>query len=406
MSALNDAYRYLRHAGSTFWLVIIATFLNQSGNMAFVFLLVYLTRHIGLSLPQASFAFAVFCASMLFTGIACGSFIDRFGPARAMIASLTGNALILLLFPLVHHNSLILIMCTLWGLTYGVYRPAAQTLMTCLSKPGMHTITFSIYRLAQNLGMSIGPALGGYLIHYSYGALFFSNGISNLIACIMLFFTLSGTHWFTSQQAHAHRAPLSLKWLQQDSALQLFILSMIPVCMVFFQHESTLAVFLAADLHLSLSFYGWLFTINTLLIVCFELLLNVLMMHWPYRVNFMVGSFLITVGFAGLFFATQAWHVLLLTVIWTFGEMILFPSASSYIAEIAPAEHRGSYMSFFSTSTNLGLLLGPLAGAVAMGHLGASGLWLICGLWGLISVGLFYFQPEPLAHLDLKQETA
>lgn len=395
MSAFRDTYHYIRHFSPTFWLVIFASFLNQTGNMAFVFLLVYLNQYVGLSLAQSSFTFAIFSASMLATGILCGNLIDRVGAGRTMIFSLFVNGIVLITFPFLHSYAAILGMCMMWGVTFGIYRPASQALISSLSTTGMHKVTFSVFRLAQNLGMSIGPALGGYLAHYSFPALFFANGTANLLACCLLFFSLFRTNLFKSQSDKSYRAPINLNWLRHDVRLRIFMLGMIPVSMVFFQHESTLSVFLKTDLQLPLSFYGLLFTINTLLIVSLELLLNVFMMNWPYRANFMIGSALIIAGFAGLFFATHAWHIIVLTVLWTFGEMILYPSASSYIADIAPIEHRGSYMSLFSTSTNVGLFFGPWAGASLMGHIGGRGLWLACGLWGLLSVIIFYFTREP-----------
>lgn len=398
MSALKDTYKYIRHFDSTFWLVVFASFLNQTGNMAFVFLLVYLTQHLGFSLPHASVVFAVFSGSMLLTGVLCGNLIDRFSPAKTMIYSLLINGLLLFTFPWLHSLAAILTACILWGITFGIFRPASQALISSLSSPGMHKVTFSIFRLAQNLGMSVGPAMGGYLIRHSYTALFLANGVANTIACAILFLSLFKTSHFSQQKTNAARSPISLKWLKQDSKLRLFMLGMIPVSMVFFQHESTLAVFLKASLHLPLSFYGWLFTINTLIIVCFELTLNVVMMHWPYRVNFMLGAGFITLGFAGLSLVSTTWHIILLTLLWTLGEMILYPSASSYIADIAPEAHRGSYMSLYSTASNIGLFFGPWAGAIVMEHAGGHGLWLACGVWGSLSVILFYRIREPNPH--------
>jgi MFS family permease len=160
--------------------------------------------------------------------------------------------------------------------------------------------------------------------------------------------------------------------------------------MIFFQHESTLPIFIT-DLHFPLSYFGWLLTINTLLIVFCELPLNIATMQWSYRTNFVLGSIFVTLGFAGMYFVSQAWHLAILAACWTIGEMILFPAANSYIAEISPVETRGSYMALFNTSYNLGLLLGPLGGAFIMQHLGASGLWIACGFWGMLSIVGFYF---------------
>lgn len=390
MNVLRDTYHHIRHFSSAFWVVIAATLMNQMGNMAFVFLILYLSKHLGFSLSQSSFSFVIFSLSMVLSGIFGGGYVDKLGAARVMMASIFINGCILLCFPFLRHYGLILFFCMLWGTAFGMFRPASQTFISQLSSPGMHKITFSVYRLAVNLGMSVGPAIGGFLAVHSFAAIFVANAIANISASIILLVGLRGSSWLKKSNQANLKPAYNLRWLLIDSRLRIFIFGLIPVSMVFFQHEATLPIYLSRDLHLSLSFYGLLFTLNTLMIVFFELPLNVATINWPYRVNFSIGTILISLGFAGLAFSTQAWHVVLITMVWTTGEMLLYPSASSYIADIAPEDRRGSYMSLYSSSSNLGMMLGPWAGAIVMQHCGAYCLWLACGAWGLLSLGFFW----------------
>lgn len=395
LNPYKATFTHIRTLSTTFWVVIGATLMNQTGNMALVFLVLYLSQHLGFNLTHASSAFAAFSIAMLLSGLWGGSWINKFGAVRVMIGSLFANGITLLLMPFIHTYFIIIVMCLAWGFFYGLYRPASQTFVSSLSTPGMYKITFSVYRLAINLGMSIGPAIGGYLAYHSFATIFIANGIANLLAVTILLMGLFNTPWFKRTPASKKSMGLNMSWLKHDSAARLFLLGMIPSAMVFFQYESTLAVFLTHDLHFPLTFYGFLFTLNTLLIVVCELPLNIATIQWPYRLNFLVGSVLITLGFAGLFFASLQWHVILLTMAWTFGEMILYPSANGYMAEIAPEADRGSYLSIFSTCTNLGMLLGPWAGAIIMEYFNAEGLWFTCSLWGMLSIMLFYFIKNP-----------
>jgi MFS family permease len=395
MNIYRATFSHIKTFPTLFWFVIAATFINQAGNMAFVFLVPYVAQHLGLSLMQGSFAFAVFSGSMLVSGLIAGNIIDQMGPARIMIVTVFANGLVLFVFPFIHHYYTLLTMCLIWGFFYGIYRPASQTFVSHLSTPGLHKITFSVYRLVLNLGMSIGPAIGGYLAAHSFPMIFIANGSANLVAGIILLIGLLGSTWMNYHPASDHKKVISIKWLKYDAVLRLFMMAMIPISMVFFQHEATLPVYLNQNLHLPLSFYGWLFTINTLIIVFFELPLNVATLNWSYRINFILGSLFIAAGFAGMVFATTESHIIFLTVIWTIGEMILYPSASSYIADIAPPERRGSYMGMYSTCSNLGMLLGPGAGAIVMQYFGGHVLWIACGIWGLFSIIIFSFMKEP-----------
>lgn len=391
MNTFREAHQHIRTLSSPFWIVIAATLMNQVGNMVLVLIVLYLNQHAGYSLAQASTAFAAFSGSMLITGLFGGHLVDRFGALRIMTGALFANGSILFSFPFQHHYASILFCCLLWGFSFGLYRPASQTFISQLSAPGKHKITFSVYRLAINLGMSVGPALGGYLAGYSFDYIFYVNGLTNFLAGIILIVGLAKSEWFKFSPSLSYKPILSITWFKRDATLRFFMLCMIPVSMIFFQHESTLAVFLSRDLHLPLSFYGLLFTINTLVIVIFELPLNMVMLNWPYRITLMLGSFFITAGFAGLYFTTTQFSIILLTLVWTLGEMILYPSASSYIADIAPKEHQGGYMSMYSTTSNIGMLLGPWTGAIVMENIGAHGLWVACGLWGMISVIMFWW---------------
>jgi MFS family permease len=399
MNVFRETIKHIRQFPNVFWLLIAATLINQIGNMALFFLILYLTQYQAFSLSDAAFLFAILATSMLVTGLLAGTLIDKLGFALILSCSLLLNGIVLIIFPLITTKSLMMLLCVIWGFTYGLYRPASQTFVSHLSRPGMNKITFSVYRLALNLGMSVGPAIGGYLAARSFIYIFMMNGIANLSACLMLIVGLMGTATCSYQspkptqkteQIERKKLEFSVTWLKKDAVLTHFILGMVPISMIFFQHESTLAVFLHEDLKFPLSFYGFLFTINTLLIVFFELPLNVATIHWPYRINFMLGSLLISLGFSGLYFANQEWAVILLTILWTLGEMVLYPAANSFIADIAPLENRGSYMALFSTCSNLGLLLGPLTGALIMERFGANILWLACGIWGALSIIIFH----------------
>jgi len=384
----QEAFLNIKKFPRIFWVIISATFINQVGNMAFVFLMLYTTEHLGFSLSQGANLFAVVSASMLLSGILSGNLIDYFGAFRIMIFSVFMNGIILLILSFLHNYYTMMGMCFGWGFFYGVYRPASQTTVSYLTIDGLHKITFSVYRLIINLGMSMGPAIGGYLAMHSFSLIFISNGIVNILAGIIL---LSNYIKLAVDPIVKKRKILSLKFIASDPMLRLFLIGIIPIAMVFYQHESTLPIYLKQNLEFPISFYGWLFTINTLMIVFLELLLNIATINWPYRVNFILGSVFISLGFAGIYFASKMWHIIMLTVIWTIGEMILFPAASSYIAEIAPNERRGSYMSLFNVSINFGLFIGPWMGAIIMQHMGGSFLWPICGMFGIFSCVIFFF---------------
>ncbi|HXX29424.1 MAG TPA: MFS transporter, partial [Myxococcaceae bacterium] len=129
-----------------------------------------------------------------------------------------------------------------------------------------------------------------------------------------------------------------------------------------------------------------LFTVNTLLIVFTEVRLNTVTGHWPFARALAIGALLATLGFAALGVARSILAVALTVVIWTVGEMILFPTASAYFAEISPPSRRGEYLGYYTMAFGVAFSLGPWLGTLALERWGGVTLWALCGLAGMISV--------------------
>jgi hypothetical protein len=66
------------------------------------------------------------------------------------------------------------------------------------------------------------------------------------------------------------------------------------------------------------------------------------------------------------------------TAVWTLGEVVGFPVAAAFVADLAPAELRGRYQGAFSMSWGVAFALAPLAGGEALSRIGAPALWIAC----------------------------
>ena len=62
-------------------------------------------------------------------------------------------------------------------------------------------------------------------------------------------------------------------------------------------------------------------------------------------------------------------------IVWTFGEMILFPAMSSFVAHLAPPQRQGEYMGFYTMAFAVAFAIGPWAGAIVLERYGSTMLW-------------------------------
>jgi MFS family permease len=405
-----NPWRGLNNLPGEMWIISAATLVNRSGTMVLAFLVLYVTHTFGVTPPRAALALMVYGLAALVAVPLAGILSDRVGSLPVMKASLFLTGFLLLLFPLAKSYGAILVMTLAFAVLNESVRPASLSMVSDLVEPAQRKSAFALSRLAANLGMSVGPAIGGVLAVYSFRWLFLVDGTTSLLAGAVL--ALAPMRKLVRHKTHepdwADATDLGRE-IEADSVTPLaavhpatdlrafrnprmlyFLAALIPVQLVFFQLTSTLPLFLVRYQHFPESVFGTIFTVNTLLIVALEVPLNTAMEHWTHRRTLMLGAFLYAVGFGsyalvGIAPFGKTVAVFAAVVIWTFGEMILMPGSSAYAAEIAPPERRGEYMGLYTMSFNIAFALGPWLGASLLGKWGATTVWGAAFVSGCIS---------------------
>ncbi|MCI0417447.1 MFS transporter [bacterium] len=360
------------------WTLSFATFVNRAGSMVLPFLLIYLTHHLGFTAARAGFVLALYGIGALITAPAAGFLCDRYGSVRIIKTSLFANGILLLGLPFIRDPLFVTIAVFVLAIVAEMLRPASMAAVTQFVTPQQRKTAYALSRLAINLGMSIGPAAGGFLAAVSYSLLFWIDGATAILAGILLVFAaLPNPKRTESTESSEHK--LQASFILNDSRFVVFLVSTIPIAFVFFQHIFAMPLYMIRDLGMTEKVYGLMFTLNTLLIVALELPINLTTTHWSSRKALVLGTMLCALGFGALAFATNVITVMATVVVWTFGEMILFPAMSAYVAHIAPPHKQGAYMGFYVMAFGVGFALAPWGGTQLL-NLGG----FIC--WGAIFI--------------------
>jgi MFS family permease len=365
------------------WNLAFATFVNRAGTMVLPFLVIYLTHHLGFSTVHAGYILALYGIGALITAPTAGHLCDRYGAVRIMEISIFSNGILLLIFPFITHHVAVIIAIFVLAILAEMFRPASMAAVTQFVTPQQRKPAYALSRLAINLGMSIGPALGGFLATVSYNWLFWIDGATSILAGILLIIAALPNQP-KHNQPKSNEQGFEASSIFHDTRLILFLVSVIPIAFVFFQHISAMPLYMVRDLKMSEKIYGLMFTLNTLLIVALELPINLATVHWSNRKSLVLGTILCAIGFGGLAFATNIITVMITVIVWTFGEMILFPAMSTYVAHIAPAHKQGAYMGFYVMTFGIGFTLAPWGGTQLL-NLGGVICWSVIFVVGMIS---------------------
>ncbi len=387
-----NPWRGLNNIPRNVWLVASATLINRSGTMVLPFLVIYMTTRINVSAGAAGLVLASYGAGALFTAPFVGKLSDKLGSLLVMKTSLILTGVVIILYSFIQNYYAILGVTLVWSVISEAFRPANLSLISNETEPLQRKTAFALNRLAINLGMSIGPVVGGFLSAYNFSLLFYVNGITSILAGIFLMTAnihpkqeVRNERLEVESEQESESKQNNSQSIFKDKRFLLFMLALIPVELVFFQFLGGLPLYIVHELKYSTSTFGILMAVNTVLIIIVEVPLNNAMAHWDDRKSLALGAFFCAIGFGAMAFSENIVLIIATIIVWTFGEMIFFPSSTSYTAILSPEHRRGEYMGYFQMTFSFSLMVGPWLGALVLDYFNSSVLWGGSFVFGAIS---------------------
>ena len=357
--------------------------------MVLPFMTIYLTG-IGFSIFQAGVVVGMFGAGAVCGAFLGGKFTDRIGFHRVQLITLTGGGMLFILLGLMKSYPLICIFTFVLSLVNDAFRPANNAAIAQYSRPENRTRSYSLNRLAINLGWAVGGTLGGFIASFNYHLLFWIDGFTNITAALLLYYLLkpadrTAKETVSAPSALAENSPL------KDKKFTLFTVLVILYGLCFYQLYSTIPVYYKDVYHLSEAYIGVLMGLNGLIIVGIEM---VLIFHLESKNKTLLfishGLVLTALSFLVYIFLPQLAITALVSVILvTIGEILAMPFMNNYWASRASVHNRGQYAGYYAMAWSLSQVLGPTGGTWIAGHWGFDILWWITAVLCLITAVLF-----------------
>ena len=369
------SFRQLAVVPRPVWLLCIGAVLNRLGSMVLPFLAIYLVRGRGFDSSTVALVLGAWGVGGVLAGPLGGALLDRVAPLWVLRGSLFCTGLLMLVYPHVQSLWALVPLTVLTAFVADAFRPAVLVMLT-QAVPAQHTrMAFTVYRLAINLGESIGPAVGGVLATISYTLLFVVDGLTSLLAAgwMLLAMGVPKTAVPATRRNRTSRGPLA------DRRFLLMIAGTLLCDVVFLQLMGAVSLYLVGQAGLTEVHFGLLWTVNTVLIVVAEVPLNVATQAWPLRRLLVVGTLLVGSGVALMGLVYGLAQAALAMVVLTCGEMVLFPTMSAAVAHMAPEDRRGAYMGLHGMTFSLAWALAPVLGTNALAY-GGPGVFFGGGL--------------------------
>ena len=368
--------------------VIIST---AGGSMIWPFLLIYASAKLNMPLSTVATLISINAGTGLLSSFLAGTLADKVGRKVVMNFSLTLSGIVYFFLMRAETYPQFVILMILVGLSNPLYQVGADAMLADMIPSEKRTDAYAVSRIANNAAFALGPAVGGFLAASSYNLAFYGAAIGYLIYSLLLFFLAHET--LEKQKASATQM-IGQEAKGQDGYAQVFR----DKGYVFFVSLTSIGLIAPSILWILMpvytntnfgipeNLYGWIPTTNALMCVVIQYPVTQLTRHYKTLPVTALGMLIYALGVGSVALMSGFNGFWLSMVILTFGELVVVPTASKYVADIAPANLRGRYMSVYWLGWGLARMLAPLIGGFLNDAIAPRAIWIGGLIIGLISV--------------------
>ena len=376
------------------WLLSLIMLINRSGTMVVPFMTLYLTnKSMNRTLSEAGFVIALFGLGSVAGAYLGGKFTDKLGFYKIQLISLIGGGILFMVLGQIKDYHLICVFAFLLSIVNEAFRPANSSAIAYYSNPGTTTRSYSLNRLAINLGWALGGSIGGLIAAYNYELLFWVDGVTNIGAGVLLFFCFSSSRPENKNvEKEVKEIPVSQSAYRDKNYIYFLVLvTLFAFC--FFQLFTTVPNFFRDHLFLSERYIGLLMAINGLIIVAFEMILihsmeqkskNLLFIAW--------GLVLCSVSFLSLLLPGSGWLISLIMIcIISAGEIFSMPFMNTFWAVRSNERNRGQYAALYTIAWSIAQTTGPFLSTKLVEHTSFHTLFYVLSAILFVAATGFYW---------------
>jgi MFS family permease len=359
-------------------------------SMIWPFLTIYVSERLDLPLAIVAALISLNAAMGLVFSFIAGPVTDRLGRKWVMVFSLLMNGLAYLLMSQASSLSAFTLLMAISGAVNPLYRVGVDAMMADLVPPAKRMDGFSLLRTSNNLGIALGPAIGGLVTTISY-TLAFYGAAAGLIGygLLIALFAAETLPKRASKAALPREKFGGYGRILRDRPFISFVIifSLTQMCATLIW--VLLGVYAKQNYQVPESRYGFIPATNAIMVVLFQLPVTQVTKRYPPLLMLSLGSIFYAIGVGSVALGQAFWGFWLSMVILTIGELILTPTANTYTANLAPPDMRGRYMSLYGLTWGVAALIAPVTGGYISDHLGPVFIWIAGFAIGMVGAMAF-----------------
>jgi predicted MFS family arabinose efflux permease len=379
------------------WYLSLVMLVNRAGTMVLPFMSIYCTQQLHFTIAQAGVVLSMFGVGSLVGAFVGGRITDKYGFYFVQFGALLSGGLLFLVLGFQQSFTAVCVVTFILSVCNDAFRPANSTAVAHYSSPENRTRSYSLNRLAINLGWAFGGALGGFLASVNYHLLFWVDGFTNILSALLLVKLMPHTGAI-KKAAHQVKESIGNVSAYRDGVYLIFLLCTILFAACFFQLFTMQPVFYKTQWHFSEMFIGVLMSLNGLIIIAIEMVLihKIEGRRHPLIYVFW-GVLFMGIGFAiSNLLPVSEWAAVVIIMFITFGEIMSIPFMNTFWLARTNANNTGQYAALYTMAWSVAQILAPILGGEIIARSGYTLLWWALGGLTFVSalgfLSLYYFK--------------
>lgn len=374
-----------------FWLLFAGYIINRTSNgLIWPFLTIYMQQQVNASLTTIGMLISIQAVAGFISTSLVGVAMDRFGRKGIVVTGLLGGSAVLVLMQRASTVEAWAILIALYGIFIPIFSVGGNAIVADIVEEDDRPGAYALIRMAQNIGVGVGPAIGGLLIVASYGLTYIIAAAVNALLAVLILFTFAETNPKHKRDDMQTERGGGYGRLLADRPFLWFTAAYILLEMVITLVFILLPVYTKANFDMPESQYGFLVTINAAMVVFFQFGVTQITRRYRNLPVLVVGSLVYAVGITSIALGSGFASFALSMVVITIGELIVAPTSLALVADAAPPDMRARYMGVFTLTWTIASGVAPMIGGLLNDNIAPAAIWYGGGVMGLAAAFGFY----------------
>lgn len=394
------------------YILFISTVINKIGGFIAPLMTLILTVKIGLPDSQVGLVATISMLSQAPFVVIGGNLVDRYGAKKVIVILHTIGALLYLIGSVIKPSIWLAVLIILASDLYAMAFSAPNALIPIVTSKEKTKNAYSLMYLGLNLGLAIGPLIGGLLFNKYLSLLFVFDAITTLISVGLVLFLLDedyGYKYVESDDVEAEKFSEQisiLKFLLRNPMIIFVSISLLIFNFGYIQWNFLLPLQTVAIFNDSgPKNFSFLLSINAITVLVLSPILTSVTQKASSLKSMFFGGIFYIISFL-IFAISNGMSLFIVSIIvMTIGEILIAINMNHYIALSTPKMLLGRANSLISAISGAGYAIGPVIMGMMLKAINYRTAWVVVsGITAIAAVIMYGLNKIDIRKNNLQAE--